>query len=70
MNNSYGFLHRYKGKLDLVAMAVQEPDLDYVNPETGKVATREDQQDFAVNYLGANILFWAVSAPWLQARRP
>ena len=67
MNNSYGFLHRYKGKLDLVAVAVQEPDLDYVNPQTGKTATRQDQQDFAGDYLGADIIFWAPSAPWLQA---
>jgi hypothetical protein len=67
MNNSYGFLHRYKGKLDLVAMAVQEPDLDYVDPQTGKVARRQDQQDFAADYLGANIIFWATSTPWLHA---
>ena len=66
MNNSYGFLHAYKGKLNLVAMAVQEPDLDYVDPRTGKVATRQDQADFAADYLGADILFWATSAPWLQ----
>jgi hypothetical protein len=66
MNNSYGFLHSYKGKLDLVAMAVQEPDLDYVDPQTGKIATRQDQADFAADYLGADIIFWATSAPWLQ----
>jgi hypothetical protein len=25
-----------------------------------------EQTDFAVDYLGADIFFWAASAPWLQ----
>jgi hypothetical protein len=66
MHNSYAFFHRYKGKLDLVAMAVQEPDLDYRNPKTGKAFSMREQTDFAVDYLGADIIFWAASAPWLQ----
>ena len=41
MKNSYPFFHQYKGRLSLVAMAVQAPTLTYTNPETGKPFTRE-----------------------------
>ena len=68
MQNSYPFFNRYKGRLPLVAMAVQEPDLNYQDPRTGKWVGKVEQTDFAVNYLGANIIFWATSAPWLSAR--
>ena len=66
MNNSYTFFNQYKGKLALVAMAVQEPTLTYTNPKTKKKFTREEFVDFAENYLGVNIIFWSASAPWLQ----
>lgn len=67
MKNSYRFLDEYRGKLKVVAMSVQEPDLDFINPRTGKHFTREEFTDFASGYLGANIIFWAYIAPWLQA---
>jgi hypothetical protein len=66
MKNSYPFLNRYKGKLSLVAMAVQEPTLTYTNPKTGKKFTREEFVDFAENYLGVNVIFWSTSSPWLK----
>ena len=47
MKNSYPFFNRYKGKLSLVAMAVQEPTLTYTNPETKKKFTREEFVAFA-----------------------
>ncbi|HCC46983.1 MAG TPA: hypothetical protein DEQ38_02525 [Elusimicrobia bacterium] len=65
MKNSYPFFNRYKGKLRLVAMAVQEPTLTYTNPKTKKPFTKEEFRDFARNYLGADIIFWSVTAPWL-----
>jgi hypothetical protein len=65
MKNSYPFLNRYKGKLSLVAMAVQEPTLTYTNPETGKPFTRKEFVDFARDYLGVNVIFWSLSSPWL-----
>lgn len=68
MHNAYPFFQRYKGKLDLVAMAVQEPDLGYRDPRTRKRVDLAEQSDFAVNYLGADIIFWATSAPWLRSR--
>ncbi len=67
MNNSYPYFNRYKGKLPLVAMAVQEPTLTYTNPKTRKKFTREEFVDFATNYLGVDIIFWSTSAPWLKA---
>ncbi|VVD82807.1 hypothetical protein PHO31112_01199 [Pandoraea horticolens] len=69
MHNAYPFFNRYKGRLDLVAMAVQEPDLNYRDPRTGKRAGKAEQTDFAVNYLGANIIFWATSAPGFREGR-
>jgi hypothetical protein len=68
MNNSYGFFNQYKGKLRLVAMAVQEPTLTYTNPKTGKKFTRGEFGDFAENHLGVNIIFWSTKAPWLRER--
>ena len=51
MHNSYPFFHQYRGKLRLVAMAVQEPTLTYINPQTGKHFTREEVVRFARDYL-------------------
>jgi hypothetical protein len=65
MKNSYPFLNRYKGKLSLVAMAVQEPTLTYTNPDTKKPFTREEFVAFARDYLGVDVIFWSVSSPWL-----
>ncbi len=65
MKNSYPFLNRYKGKLSLVAMAVQEPTLTYTNPETQKPYTREEFVTFARDYLGVDVIFWSLSSPWL-----
>ena len=68
MANSYPFFHRYKGKLVLIAMAVQEPTLTYTNPATGKKFTKSEFRDFARDYLGANILFWSTSSLWLHSK--
>lgn len=69
MKNSYPFLNRYKGKLGLVAMAVQEPTLTYTNPKTKRKFTREEFVDFAENYLGVNVIFWSTRSPWLAQPR-
>jgi len=65
MKNSYPFFKRYKNKLALVAMAVQEPTLTYRNPSTGKPFTKKEFVRFADDYLGADIIFWSTSSPWL-----
>ena len=67
MKNSYPFFNQYKGKLSLVAMAVQEPTLTYSNPETKKPFTREEFVAFAQDYLGVNIIFWTTASPWLKS---
>ncbi len=66
MKNSYPFFNQYKGKLALVAMAVQEPTLTYKNPTTKKPFTKEEFTEYAENYLGVNIIFWSVESPWLR----
>ncbi|WP_343658537.1 hypothetical protein [Chryseobacterium sp.] len=66
MKNSYPFFNQYKGKLSLVAMAVQEPTLTYTNPKTKKPFTKEEFTEYAENYLGVKIIFWSVESPWLR----
>ncbi|KFF25928.1 hypothetical protein [Chryseobacterium vrystaatense] len=66
MKNSYPFFNQYKGKLPLVAMAVQEPTLTYTNPKTKKPFTKEEFVEYAEHYLGVNIIFWSVESPWLR----
>lgn len=65
MKNSYPFFNKHKGELSFVAMAVQEPTLTYKNPKSGKPFTREEFEGFATDYLGANVIFWSASTPWL-----
>ena len=66
MKNAYPFFNKYKGKLSLVAMAVQEPTLTYKNPKTRKPFTKEEFVEYAQNYLGVNIIFWSIESPWLK----
>ena len=68
MKNSYPFFHRYKDKLALIAMAVQEPTLTYINPATGGKFTKQEFQSFGRDYLGTRIIFWSTSSPWLRAK--
>lgn len=58
MKNSYQFFNQYKNNLVLVAMAIQSPDLTYINPITHKSFTKQELTNFALNYLGATIIFW------------
>lgn len=66
MLNSYAFIRVFEGKVPIVAMAVQEPTLEYVNPDTGQPFTREQFERFATLYLGADVIFWSKDSPWLR----
>ena len=66
MLNSYAFIRVYKDKVPIVAMAVQEPTLEYLNPETGKPFTRDEFKRFAATYLGVDDIFWSKESPWLR----
>lgn len=66
MKNSYPFLNRYKDKVPLVAMAVQDATLTYINPATKQPFTHEEFVAFARDYLGVDVIFWDVSSPWLK----
>jgi len=59
MKNSYPFFNKYKERLSIVAMAIQEPTRTYTNPKTGKKFTDEEFKNFAIDYLGVNIIFWS-----------
>jgi hypothetical protein len=66
MKNSYPFLNRYKDKVPLVAMAVQDATLTYINPATKHRFTHAEFVAFARDYLGVDVIFWDVSSPWLK----
>jgi hypothetical protein len=70
MRNSYPFIRAYRDRVPIVAMAVQEPTLEYLNPQTGRRFTREEFEAFAVDYLGADVIFWSKDAPWLRSTVP
>lgn len=64
--NAYPYMSRYRNKVPISVIAVQEPDLAANNTKTGKSFTKEEFLSFAEKDLGCKILFWALSAPWLQ----
>ena len=66
MANSYPFIRAYRDRVPLVAMAVQEPTLEYVNPATGRPFTRREFESFAIDYLGVDAIFWSKDSPWLR----
>jgi hypothetical protein len=70
MANSYPFIRAYRNRVPLVAMAVQEPTLEYLNPQTGRPFTRAEFEAFAIHYLGVDIIFWTKDAPWLRRAPP
>ena len=66
MVSSYAFIRVYQDRVPVVAMAVQEPTLEYINPETGKPFTRREFLQFAIVYLSVDDLFWSKDSPWLK----
>ncbi|KAF9920888.1 hypothetical protein BGZ67_000932 [Mortierella alpina] len=58
MANSCRFLHKYRNYLSTIAMAVQLPDLRFKIETTGVPFTRDEFRRFAIDHLGANIIFW------------
>lgn len=70
MRNSYPFIRAYRDEVPLVAMAVQEPTLRYLNPETGRPFTRREFETFATGYLGVDVIFWSKDTPWLRGDGP
>jgi len=55
---SYKYFNQTKHQLSHVAMAVQDPDLDLINPRTNKTCTVEDFKSFSEDFLGSDIMFW------------
>ncbi len=65
--NAYPYMLEYSKKVPLTVVAVQEPDLAAINPNTTQPFTKDEFRSFAENQLGASIMFWATSAAWLQS---
>lgn len=65
-NNAYPYMSNYRNKVPISVVAVQEPDLAATNATTGQHFTKNEFLSFAEKDLGAKILFWALSAPWLH----
>ncbi|WP_150466380.1 hypothetical protein [Francisella sp. SYW-9] len=63
MKNSYPFFNKYKSKLPLIAIAVQEPDYTYTNPKTAKKFTPAELYNWDKDYISANIIFWNTQQP-------
>lgn len=66
VNNAYPFMSEYRSKVPINVVAVQEPTLKKINPKTSKPFTKKEFVDYAVNELGSQIMFWALSSPWLR----
>lgn len=64
--NSYPLFDKYRNQVPISVIAVQEPDLHKINKDTGKPFTKEEFTDFAIDCLGAKIIFWALSVDWLK----
>jgi hypothetical protein len=65
-NNAYPYMSEYRDKAPISVIAVQEPDLAAINPNTSKPFTKQEFTDFATKQLGVDIIFWALSSPWLH----
>ncbi|KAJ5267907.1 hypothetical protein N7478_010715 [Penicillium angulare] len=65
-NNAYPYMSKYRNEVPINVVAVQEPDLAAINPNTSKPFTKEEFVSFAEKELGSQILFWALSAAWLH----
>lgn len=66
MQNAYPYMSEYRNEVPINVVAVQEPDLAAINPNTSKPFSKEEFLSFAEKQLGSRILFWALSAPWLH----
>lgn len=64
--NSYKYISEYRDKVPISVVAVQEPDLEKINPYTGRKFTKEEFVKYAINQLGVGIIFWATTSPWLN----
>lgn len=66
--NSYTYIPMYRKRVPVTVVAVQEPDLEEINKETGKTFTKEEFVSYAVSKLQVGIIFWSIESPWLQGR--
>lgn len=63
MNHSYKFLRQYSAEI-ISGAAVQDGNLEVINPKTGRKVTAKEIYDFANEYLGLNYIFWGTEEPY------
>ncbi|MCB0284932.1 MAG: hypothetical protein KDF60_20295, partial [Calditrichaeota bacterium] len=65
MQNSYQFIKQSHNKV-LTALAVQDGNYEYINPQTKKSVTAADIYDFALHYLQLAYIFWGTEQPYFD----
>lgn len=63
MNHSYPLLKKYSADL-ITGVAVQDGNLEEINPKTGKQVTVAEVYEFAKNYLHLDYIFWGTQEPY------
>lgn len=65
--SSYKYIFEYRSKVPISVVAVQEPDLEKINPYTGQKFTKKEFVEYAIHHLAVDIIFWATGSPWLSS---
>src|SRR4026209_2792322 len=63
MKSSYPLIREFSGSIP-AGIAVQDGNLEEINPETGKPVTVSELVDFATNYLRVDYIFWGMEEPY------
>lgn len=67
MQNSYQYIRQSYRKVP-TALAVQDGNYAYINPQTGKPVTASDIYDFAQHYLKLTYIFWGTEQPYFDEK--
>jgi len=65
MQNSYQYIKLSYDKVP-TALAVQDENYDYINPQTNRPVKASDIYIFAQNYLHLNYIFWGTEQPYFN----
>lgn len=63
VKSSYPLIHQYADSIP-TGIAVQDGNLEEINPKTKKPVTVEELLDYAQNYLRVDYIFWGMQEPY------
>ena len=66
MNHSYKFLKMYADSI-VTGIAVQDGNLEEINPRSGKKVTVSEIYEFGHTYLGLDYIFWCTQEPFYSS---